>query len=168
MVIDAATPAPQPDPVPAMLAFLEEIGIACDLVDLDGSTLLPGLRILQGRLLVDRARLMFPGDILHEAAHIAVSPAAERPHLGPDGLDNPGLEIAALAWSYAACLRLGMPPELVFHADGYKGGGASILEAFSSGATLGQPLLAWMGLTTYGPGADPKQAFPVMARWLRG
>jgi hypothetical protein len=150
-----------------MLAFLDEIGISWDEADLDDNTLLPGLRILQGRLLVDRARLKYPGDILHEAAHIAVTPAAERPGLGPDGLDNAGLEIAALAWSYAACLHLGLPPEIVFHAAGYKGGGASILDTFQSGATLGQPLLAWMGLTTVAPGTDGQPVFPTMIQWLR-
>lgn len=158
---------PMPDPIPVLLGFLDEIGIAWERASLGEDTLLPGLSVEQGRLRVDPERLEFPGDILHEAGHIAVTPAAARASLGPEGLGDAGLEMAAMAWSYAACVHLGLPPELVFHSGGYKGAGASILETLRSGANLGQPLLAWMDLTEWGPGADPERAFPVMARWLR-
>lgn len=158
---------PVPDPVPVMLGFLGEIGIAWEFASLAEDTLLPGLRIEQGRLLVDPERLEFPGDILHEAGHIAVTPAADRASLGPAGLGEAGLEMAAMAWSYAACVHLALPPELVFHSGGYKGAGDSILETLRSGANLGQPLLAWMDLTEWGRDADPGRMFPVMSRWLR-
>lgn len=151
-------------PAPELLAFLERIGLAWELADLVEPTLLPGLSIRGGRLLVDGARLAHPGDILHEAGHIAVTAAADRPALGPAGLDDPGLEMAALAWSYAACLHLGIAPEVVFHEGGYKGAAAHILAAFRDGATLGQPLLEWMGLCATGPG---EPGYPAMKRWLR-
>ncbi len=158
---------PMPESVTAMLDFLDQIGIAWERASLGEGTLLPGLAIEQGRLLIDPGRLEYPGDILHEAGHIAVTPAADRASLGPEGLADAGLEMAAMAWSYAASIHLGLPPELVFHSGGYKGAGASILETLRSGANLGQPLLAWMDLTEWGPGADPERVFPVMSRWLR-
>jgi hypothetical protein len=38
---------------------------------------------------------------------------------------TPGEEMAAIAWSYAACVHLGLEPTVVFHSDGYKGGSES-------------------------------------------
>ncbi len=156
-----------PETASRMLAFMEEIGLGWELADLPEATFLPGLSIQAGRLCVDAARLAYPGDILHEAGHLAVTPAADRGSLGPAGLGDAGSEIAALAWSYAACLHLGLPPETVFHPGGYKGDAAWLLETYAAGGTLGQPLLAWMGLTAWGPEAGAPGRFPVMARWLR-
>lgn len=156
-----------PEPAAALLDFVARIGLAWELAELDGTTVLPGLSIERGGLRVDPDRLLYPGDILHEAGHLAVTAAAERPRLGPDGLDDPGLEMAAMAWSYAACRHLGLPPATVFHGDGYKGDAATLLDAFASGATIGQPLLAWMGLTAWPPTGGGTPAFPAMARWLR-
>lgn len=150
-----------------MLAFLEEIGLVWECAELAAGSFLPGLEIAAGRLRVDPGALRYPGDILHEAGHLAVTPAAERGRLGPEGLADPGLEIAALAWSYAAALHLGLAPEVVFHPDGYKGQADWIAATLGSGASLGQPLLAWMGLTRWqGFGADGP-TYPAMARWLR-
>ncbi len=156
-----------PESASRMLAFMEEIGLGWDAADLPEKTFLPGLCVRQGRLLVDAARLAYPGDILHEAGHLAVTPAADRGSLGPDGLEDAGHEMAALAWSYAACLHLGLPPETVFHPDGYKGDAAWLLDTYGAGGTLGQPLLAWMGLTAWGPQGEGMDRFPAMARWLR-
>jgi hypothetical protein len=156
-----------PEPARRLLAFIEQIGLEWAPAELDESTLLPGLCIRAGRLLVDGRRLAYPGDILHEAGHIAVTPAADRSRLGPAELDDPGLEMAAMAWSYAACVHLGIAAELVFHAGGYRGGGSSILTAFRTGGTIGQPLLAWLGMTTYGSGAVGPAVYPAMLKWLR-
>ena len=156
-----------PEPAPALLAFMDRLGLTWESAELDGDTFLPGLSIEQGRLRVDPGRLAFPGDILHEAAHLAVLPAAERRGADASTLEDPGLEIASLAWSYAACLHLGLEPETVFHPGGYKGDAAWLLETYRSGGTLGQPLLAWMGLTEWGPQAQEDRRFPAMARWLR-
>jgi hypothetical protein len=38
-----------------------------------------------------------------------------------------GDEIAAQTWSYAAAVHLGLPPEIVFHAAGYRGAAASLI-----------------------------------------
>ena len=39
---------------------------------------MPGLTIVDGTLVVDAVRLAWPGDILHEAAHIALTPPSRR------------------------------------------------------------------------------------------
>lgn len=156
-----------PEPAPSLLAFMDRIGLSWEPAVLDETTFLPGLRVHQGRLQVDAARLRYPGDILHEAGHLAVTPALERPRVGSDNMQDPGLEIATLAWSYAACLHLGIAPEVVFHPDGYKGEAVGLVAAFRAGGTLGQPLLAWFGLTSWGTQGDGVVRFPAMVRWLR-
>jgi hypothetical protein len=150
--------------LPVMRRFLTEIGIETRETELTEDTFLPGLLIDHGQLLIDPARLLYPGDVLHEAGHIAVTAAAERPHLhGNITENNPekeGEELAAMLWSYAACQELGLPAEVVFHPYGYKGQNDWILDTYRQGTYVGLPLLVWMGLTT----AD---TFPRLTRWLR-
>jgi hypothetical protein len=79
-----------------------------------------------------------------------------------------GDEISAQAWSYAAAVHLGLAPEIVFHAAGYKGSSENLIEIYRGG-NAGVPLLQWMGLTldrkrAAEAGAEP---FPHMLRWLR-
>ena len=52
--------------------------------------ILPGLAIEHGAILVDEQRLSHPGDILHEAGHLAVADPVGRnaPTLSP----TPGVE----------------------------------------------------------------------------
>jgi len=54
--------------------FLNEIGIRTIPAKLDRQTFLPGILIREGQLLVDEEKLAFPGDLLHEAGHLAVAP----------------------------------------------------------------------------------------------
>ncbi|WP_245882572.1 hypothetical protein [Hymenobacter chitinivorans] len=158
----AAASAAQIDP---LLTFVRAIGLEVREASLEGQqTFLPGLLIDRGTLVVDRQRLLFPGDILHEAGHIAVTPAAER-HLVTANItenkpEKEGDELAVLIWTYAAARALNLPPEVVFHPHGYKSQSAWLIEHFSTGGTMGLPLLIWMGLTT-------AATFPVMSRWLR-
>src|SRR5687768_15343073 len=51
--------------------FLTGIGIEVVPAELDDDCLLPGIQVDRGRLLVDESRLAFPGDLLHEAGHLA-------------------------------------------------------------------------------------------------
>ncbi|MGY3091513.1 hypothetical protein ACVWYF_004581 [Hymenobacter sp. UYAg731] len=153
--------------LPAMRQFLAEIGIPTQEVELTVDTFLPGILIEGGGLLIDPARLLYPGDILHEAGHLAVTPAAERAQLSgnvlagkPDQHGIDGDEILAMLWSYAASEALGISPEVVFHPDGYRNASAWILDNFRQGIYPGLPLLVWMGLTT-------TENFPKMTRWLR-
>ncbi len=145
-------------------AFLTKIGISIQEVAISEDTFLPGILIDKGGLHVDVERLLYPGDILHEAGHIAVTPAAERPLLGGNvTAGNPqkeGDELAVLLWTYAACRQIGVAPSVVFHPAGYKGQSDWLIDNFDQGQFMGLPLLVWMGFTT----ADD---FPVMQRWLR-
>jgi hypothetical protein len=145
-------------------AFLQEIGIAVTAADLPRS-FLPGLTIEAGGLLVDESRLEYPGDLLHEAGHIAVAPPAVRPSMSGSlddvpGLDTSMLEWAAIPWSYAAALEIGIDPALVFHEGGYHGHSAGLLRNFEMGVPIGLHLLVDAGMTT-------PEDFPRMLTWLR-
>ena len=88
-----------------------------------------------------------------------LTPAA-RIEIHADAGDDGGLEMGAIAWSYAAALHLGIDPTVVFHQAGYKGASTSILENFAAGRYFGVPILQWVGLTD--------ETYPVMRKWLRG
>ena len=139
--------------------FLESVGVPVRAGPIPDSTFLPGIHIEQGALVVDEAQLSYPGDLLHEAGHLAVMTAERR--VSPNGFadDGGGEEMAAIAWSWAALSQMGLAPEVVFHEGGYKGGSRSIIENFESEHYFGVPLLQWMGLTDAG--------YPAMVRWLR-
>ncbi len=156
------------DPLTERLAtFVRSIGIEVRTAMLPAGTFLPGLDIRDGALLVDEARLAHPGDILHEAGHLAVAEPAERN--APRLLPSPGDEMTAIAWSYAALRHLDLDPAIVFHPEGYKGGADSIIENFTAGRYFGVPLLQ-----LYAMSCEPRLAaekgvapFPAMLRWLR-
>jgi hypothetical protein len=151
---------PFQDPLSARIAgFLDSIGLPVRAAAVPERTFLPGLHIHHGTLLVDESRLLYPGDLLHEAGHLAVMEPERRPSLAGDVGDSGGEEMAAIAWSYAAAMHLGIPPEVVFHEDGYRGGAANLVENFTLGRPIGLPYLKWIGLA----GDD----YPTMRRWLR-
>lgn len=158
------------DPLTARIAaFLREIGIPVEAADLPGRCFVPGIRIEHGRLFVDPARLTYPGDLLHEAGHIAVMTPEVRARRSLDISQNLGDEIAAIAWSWAALTHLRLDPVLVFHAGGYRGSSAWFTAQFGSGHVPGLPLLQWMGLTYDAATAQARGTlpFPHMQRWLR-
>ena len=155
------------------ISFLNEIGIETKFEKLDEPCFLPGLSIHAGTILIDTGLLKYPGDILHEAGHIAVVPGAERPTLNASAIEKrqhrEAEEMMSIAWSYAACKYVGLDPYIVFHDDGYKGGGSYIADAFANKNYFGLPMLQWIGLT-----ADEKNApalnvnpYPHMIKWLR-
>jgi hypothetical protein len=155
------------DPLTERLAtFVRGIGLDVRAATLLDKTFLPGLDIRHGAILVDEARLAYPGDILREAGHLAVTaPTQCAPALSP----TPGDELTSIAWSYAALRHLDLDPAIVFHADGYKDGSASIVENFSEGRYFGVPLSQLYGMSlesqrAAGTGVEP---FPHMLRWLR-
>ena len=145
-------------------AWLREIGIEVLPAELGDDCFLPGIAVDRGRLLVDEPRLTWPGDLLHEAAHIAVAPPEARPRMTGDvavpGLDMNRLEKAAVPWSYAAALAIGIDPGVVFHGGGYRGKSEGLLRTFGFGVYPGLNLLVDAGMTT----AD---AYPRMHHWLR-
>jgi hypothetical protein len=144
-----------------MEAWLLGIGLAVRRQPILEETFLPGLAIEGGALLIDPEKLEWPGDILHEAAHIALTPPSRRAALSGKLEITPAGEMAALAWSYAAGLSAGIDPAVVFHEGGYKKGGAQLIANYASGQPPGGPgvpMLQWWGLTHH---------FPAMATWLR-
>jgi hypothetical protein len=147
--------------------FVRGIGIDVRPTQLPEPTFLPGLDIRDGIILIDEERLAYPGDMLHEAAHLAVTDPAERnaSRLSP----SDGDEIAAIAWSYAAAKHLDLDPAIVFHPHGYKGNSQALVETYTAGRTFGQPLLQYYGMT-FEPSHAAKNGaapFPHMLRWLR-
>ncbi|UZD24137.1 hypothetical protein PBT90_12155 [Algoriphagus halophytocola] len=147
-----------------ILDFLKEIGIPTEEVLLDSTTFLPGVQIKQGKLHYDPTKLEFPGDLIHEAGHIALMTQEERKTIIGNVKEyrNPAQddEMGVLAWSYAAIKHLGIPGELLFHEGGYHGQAQALLRGFESGQILGLPLLVWMELTDY-------DTYPEMRKWIR-
>lgn len=163
----------QNDSTAKILIFLDSIGIPHRMQTVNAKTFVPGIDIENGVLLIDEEKMLYPGDLLHEAGHLAVRPADKRNETTNDvKLNNEmadGEELAAILWSYAALKKIGLNPEVVFHPNGYKGQSDWLIENFESGTYIALPLLEWMGLT-----ADEKKAkemgiepFPNMIRWLR-
>jgi hypothetical protein len=155
--------------VRTITAFLDEIGLSVEPGNFTEDTFLPGIKIRNGKILINEAALSYPGDILHEAGHLAVVPAGERASLNDNVGGNGGDEMAAIAWSWAAALHLSIPLEVVFHEGGYRGGSQAIIENFSVGQYFGVPILEWVGMTY-----DKARArelgvapFPRMVKWLR-
>lgn len=148
---------------------LREIGIPTRIANLGDDDQLPGVRIVRGSLLIDERKLLYPGDIVHEAGHIAVLPAEDRALIEGTLPSDPGQEMAALAWSYALATSFDLPLEMVFH-DAFKAGGPWLRELFTSGAELGVPLLQCWSMTrsrSAPAGFDTLPVFPAMACWLR-
>jgi hypothetical protein len=153
-----------------MLGFIKSIGLEYHFETIEANTFLPGLEFREGSLIIDRDKLLYPGDILHEAGHLACMPPDIRKTMTGDLENNninQGGEMMAIAWSYAACVHLDIEPEFVFHEHGYKGGGANIAENFKEGRFFGVPLLEWCGMTYDVPTARRlnKQPFPKMIGW---
>ena len=152
--------------------WLEGIGIEVEPADLPPGEFLPGLMLDRGRLLVDESRLEHPGDLLHEAGHVAVAPGWARPQLtgaiDVTGLDTAELEWAAIPWSYAAAVAAEVPPEEVFHADGYVGMSRGLLGTFLVGVPFAVTKLEERGMTATGPRAEALGVppYPHMIRWL--
>src|SRR6218665_1336524 len=90
-----------------ILAFLDEIGIPVSQGTTRADSFLPGIEIRDGGLVIDPAQHFYPGDLLHEAGHIACTDPANRPTLCNVESD-PGEEMAAIAWSYAAARAIGI------------------------------------------------------------
>ncbi|MCW5517886.1 hypothetical protein [Muriicola sp. Z0-33] len=144
--------------------FLRSIKIDVIDMELPNDTFLPGIQIKGETILIDRARLKYPGDLLHEAGHIAVSDIGLRKKIGTteigDNWPSDGEEIAAILWSYAAAIHLNLDLDIVFHPDGYKNESSWLIVQFTNKNYIGLPLLEWMALCK-------KDEFPKMRKWMR-
>jgi hypothetical protein len=153
--------------------FLNEIGIEVLSAKLSGETFLPGISVKNGKLVVDEEKLLYPGDLLHEAGHIAVTPARFRYEINDEiSLPelHPGvLETEAIMWSYAACVHLDLDPQIVFHAAGYLGNSEALLFNFNLGVFPGVNQLEDAGMTLSRQTAanSGTESFPKMLKWLK-
>ena len=157
------------DPIATQIVdWLRHIGLTVRLAPLDGATFLPGVTLEPGGIIVDPARLLYPGDLLHEAGHLAIMLPALRSSTGGNAGSDMGDEIAAQTWSYAAAVHLGLQPAIVFHAAGYRGAARTLIETYRD-AKAGVPLLQWMGLTLdrVHAASAALPPYPHMVRWLR-
>ncbi|WP_289659599.1 hypothetical protein [Flavobacterium panacagri] len=155
-----------------VIFFLKEIGIDVIEKELD-ETFLPGLDLGPNCIYVDYTKLLYPGDILHEAGHLAVTVSEQRKLVGTTKISEDwptqGEEIAAILWSYAALHHLQLPLDFVFHPNGYKDSSEWFISNFSTGNYIGLPLLEWMGLCFGNEKAEKEQKmpFPAMQKWVR-
>lgn len=152
--------------------FLREIGLEVFQKKIVGETFLPGILIENGKIFVDEDKLAFPGDLLHEAGHLAVIPGNLRNRLSdevelPDFNMN-SIESAAIAWSYAAALHLGLNPRVVFHENGYKGNSEGLLLGFGLGVFVGLNVLEEAGMSVSENAAKTLDIspYPQMIKWL--
>lgn len=159
----------QSEVINRMSEFLRSIGIEVKSRQLTEPTFIEGILIDGSTMYIDEEKLEYPGDILHEAGHIAVVAPSVRSGLNNKVGDDPGDEIAAIAWSWAALKHLDLEPQLVFHPGGYKGSSGAIIESFQSDAFYGQPLLQWYGMTAISGQAEESgiPPFPHMIKWIR-
>jgi hypothetical protein len=130
-----------------------------------GQSFLLGLGIRSGVTAVIPARGIYPGDMLHEAGHLAVTTLEERATkiLTPTPTD----EMAAIAWSYTAAINIGLATTNLFH-DAYRRARKSLAENFSHDHCFGT-IPAFYGMTI-----EPRCAsfegpppYPHMLRWQR-
>jgi hypothetical protein len=151
------------------LTFLNLIGIKIIYRIIEEDGFLPGFLIEGGSIVIDKNKIKFPGDILHEAAHLAVVRSVERTRLDGKDIskrnDAAAEEMMAIAWSYAACVYLEIDPRFVFHGYGYHGEAGSITANFEKGNYFGVPVLEWLGMTSTSSKSNIN--FPAMIKWLR-
>lgn len=153
-----------------MVDFIRSVGIPVTEMEIVEPTILPGVSLEDGGIVMDRGQLSYPGDLLHEAGHLAVKSPQERAATHHTAGDDPAEEMMAMAWAWAAGIHLGVPAEVVFHAAGYhKGDATPLITNFSEGRWFGVPMLQVYGMT-----AEPHQAenlgrqpYPTMTKWVR-
>ncbi len=147
--------------------FVRSIGLDVHYCPIDWKSRFPGLDIRSGSVLIDKERLIHPGNILHEAGHIAVHDPARRGDV--KFMPSRGEELGALAWSYAAIVYLDLNSELVFYPGSYQGWDSSLVENFAEGRYLGVPLLQRFGMALEPSVAAQRglKPYPHMLRWLR-
>ena len=155
------------------MAFIERIGLEVVRERIDQETFLPGIRVANGRILVDESKLIYPGDLLHEAGHLALATSKIRSTLNGEvafpGVRMEPVEAQVMAWSFAAALHIGLDPSVVFHEGGYHGASESLLLNFKLGAYIGINGLEDAGLTVFGDKAVESglPPYPHMIKWLR-
>ena len=131
------------------------------------------MAIVAGQLVVCSEELRWPGDLLHEAGHIAVTPEGLRSALDGTLADDSAIphagEAEATAWAYAAVVAIGLDPTVLFHDGGYHGQSASLAFTFTMGGYPGAGglIATGMALSLTTAAARGLKPYPHMIRWLR-
>ena len=160
-------------PMDRIVAFLTRIGIPPVAATIGRPSLLPGIDIVAGELHFERSRVIWPGDLLHEAGHIAVTPAKMRRALDGALADAPDApfagEVEATAWAYAAVVAAELEPSILFHPGGYHGASERLIFAYGNGMYAGVAGLCAAGMAASREEVLSKglPAYPTMLRWLR-
>lgn len=146
-------------------------------------TFIPGAWIESETLWCEPTRLECIGDLLHEAGHLALTPSRFRflwtrtefdgdavqsiPLLLRCGQENPlfrhlidGDEQAAIAWSYAAAISIGLEPTTLHLHQHFDGQWKEIVNALKVKRHAGVNNLQHVKLTS-------RANFPQMVRWLQ-
>ena len=148
-------------------SWLLKQGFALSIGPIANKTFVPGQSVVGGGIAIDPEVAAYPGDMLHEAGHLAVAEPATRAAMNDVGSD-PGEEMAAIDWSVAAARDCAIPLDVLFHEHGYKGEAGWLAETFGLGQPFGVPLLVWYGMTASPQGdSGSGAAFPNMIRRLR-
>lgn len=151
-----------------VIDFIRSHGIEVTEARIDRATLVPGIDIRHGGLVVEEKKMCKPADLLHEAAHLAITPAAARPALDGTITSTPSEEMSAIAWEWAAAKHLDIDPCEVFHDEVISGNGPTLLENFSAGRYVGVPMLQYWRMTVEKPAAgSDTPPYPHMIRWTR-
>jgi hypothetical protein len=150
--------------------FIRSIGIEVGEGAMTRETLVPGVDIVNGSLVIDEPKMCKPADLLHEAAHIALTLPDARNALDGTVNTSPAEEVSAIAWTWAASRHLKIDPADVFHEEVISGNGPTLLENFSTGNYVGVPMLQYWGLAVEEKNAAARDAapYPHMIRWVRG
>ena len=152
-----------------ILLFLDSIGIKTTEEQLDHKTFLPGIYSETGIIYYDRYKLLYPGDLLHEAGHLAcLSPKERKKVKGKiEPKNGEDMEMGAILWSYFACKNIGLPLRVVFHEEGYKGYSEWLIENFEQGKYIGLPILRWVGIIEYFNSQLIHPELPSINKWIR-
>ncbi len=78
-----------------MVGFLREIGLDVVADNIDVKTFMPGIHVHQGCMYIDEEKLSYPGDVLHEAGHMAIFTTERRKSITYDFAGDGGDEMAA-------------------------------------------------------------------------
>lgn len=151
-----------------IVSHLKAIGLRVSFGAVAGESFLPGIAVRMGGLIVDRQALRYPADLLHEAGHLAVMSSADRNRLdGNVEVADPELiEVAAIAWSYAAAVHLQIGLRELFHSGGYRGKSEGLVLSFELGVYPGAATLEQLGLTKIKRAGVQGPGYPEMLAWL--
>jgi len=64
--------------IDVIVEFVTSVGLEVVKRPINQDTFLPGLLLENGKAIIDTDKLLYPGDILHEAGHLATMPPGIR------------------------------------------------------------------------------------------